>query len=120
MSTVSSPSASSASSNTVPLPSYRVSVFLLLLLGVLVRWSTSVWGYSGQGKPPMFGDYEAQRHWMEITSNLPVQEWYVQGEFNDLLYWGLDYPPITAYHAWVCGHVYVLFIFFYGIEELLN
>ena len=29
----------------------------------------------GAGKPPMFGDYEAQRHWMEITFNLPVQEW---------------------------------------------
>ena len=29
----------------------------------------------GKGKPPMFGDYEAQRHWMEITYNLPVDEW---------------------------------------------
>ncbi|VDN44750.1 unnamed protein product, partial [Dibothriocephalus latus] len=23
--------------------------------------------YSGAGSPPMFGDFEAQRHWMEIT-----------------------------------------------------
>jgi alpha-1,3-glucosyltransferase len=30
---------------------------------------------SGAGKPPMFGDYEAQRHWMEITFNLPIEEW---------------------------------------------
>ena len=30
---------------------------------------------AGKGKPPMFGDYEAQRHWMEITYNLPVDEW---------------------------------------------
>jgi len=29
----------------------------------------------GQGKPPMFGDYEAQRHWMEITYNLPLSHW---------------------------------------------
>ena len=29
----------------------------------------------GKGKPPMFGDYEAQRHWMEVTYNLPVDEW---------------------------------------------
>jgi len=25
----------------------------------------------------MFGDYEAQRHWMEITYNLPVEQWFV-------------------------------------------
>lgn len=31
----------------------------------------------GAGKPPMFGDYEAQRHWQEVTYNLPVQEWSV-------------------------------------------
>ena len=31
----------------------------------------------GAGKPPMYGDYEAQRHWMEITYNLPLREWYV-------------------------------------------
>ncbi len=30
---------------------------------------------SGAGKPPMYGDYEAQRHWMEITINLPANEW---------------------------------------------
>jgi len=29
----------------------------------------------GQHKPPMFGDYEAQRHWMEITYNLPLSHW---------------------------------------------
>ena len=51
----------------------------------------------------MFGDYEAQRHWMEITVNLPAKEWYVNGTSNDLLYWGLDYPPLTAYHSWAMG-----------------
>jgi hypothetical protein len=29
----------------------------------------------GFNKSPMFGDFEAQRHWMEITVNLPVSEW---------------------------------------------
>ncbi|XP_028857718.1 dolichyl pyrophosphate Man9GlcNAc2 alpha-1,3-glucosyltransferase isoform X2 [Denticeps clupeoides] len=24
---------------------------------------------------------------------------------NDLDYWGLDYPPLTAYHSLLCGHV---------------
>lgn len=31
--------------------------------------------FSGKGKPPMFGDYEAQRHWQEITYNLPINQW---------------------------------------------
>lgn len=33
---------------------------------------------AGAGKAPMYGDYEAQRHWMEITFNLPVKDWYEQ------------------------------------------
>ena len=28
--------------------------------------------YSGQGKGPLHGDFEAQRHWMELTNHLPV------------------------------------------------
>ena len=31
--------------------------------------------FPGANKPPMFGDYEAQRHWMEITYNLPIKDW---------------------------------------------
>lgn len=49
----------------------------------------------------MFGDYEAQRHWMEITTQLPISQWY----FHDLEWWGLDYPPLTAYHSWLLGKV---------------
>ncbi|KAK6150971.1 hypothetical protein DH2020_015903 [Rehmannia glutinosa] len=51
----------------------------------------------------MFGDYEAQRHWMEITVNLPVKEWYRNSSANDLRYWGLDYPPLTAYQSYFHG-----------------
>ena len=51
----------------------------------------------------MFGDYEAQRHWMELTIHLPTREWYRY----DLQYWGLDYPPLTAYVSWACGIVCV-------------
>ncbi|GAO18499.1 hypothetical protein UVI_02054420 [Ustilaginoidea virens] len=47
----------------------------------------------------MFGDYEAQRHWMEVTTQLPISQWY----FHDLQWWGLDYPPLTAYHSWIMG-----------------
>ncbi|XP_038134297.1 dolichyl pyrophosphate Man9GlcNAc2 alpha-1,3-glucosyltransferase isoform X2 [Cyprinodon tularosa] len=59
----------------------------------------------GAGKPPMFGDYEAQRHWQEVTYNLPLQQWYFNTTDNDLNYWGLDYPPLTAYHSWLCAYV---------------
>ncbi len=45
------------------------------------------------------GDFEAQRHWMELTIHLPIGDWY----WYDLGYWGLDYPPLTAYVSWVCG-----------------
>jgi alpha-1,3-glucosyltransferase len=61
--------------------------------------------YSGEGRPPLFGDYEGQRHWMEITRNLPLQDWYYNTSKNDLLYWGLDYPPLTAYHSLISAHV---------------
>lgn len=51
----------------------------------------------------MFGDFEAQRHWLEITISQPVGDWYRNTASNDLLYWGLDYPPLTAYVSYVCG-----------------
>lgn len=76
-----------------------------VFLALLLRWGTSLYPYSGAGRPPMYGDYEAQRHWMEITVNLPVTEWYTNSTHNDLQYWGLDYPPLTAYHSWFCGKI---------------
>ena len=51
----------------------------------------------------MYGDYEAQRHWLEITLHLPISLWYKY----DLQYWGLDYPPLTAYHSWLLGFMCV-------------
>ncbi|KAF2729666.1 glucosyltransferase [Polyplosphaeria fusca] len=76
-----------------------VTIPLILMVVGLFRWSTSLWGYSGYQSPPMHGDFEAQRHWMEITKHLPVSQWY----FHDLDWWGLDYPPLTAYHSWILG-----------------
>ena len=34
----------------------------VLLFAVLIRALVSTHPHSGQGEPPMFGDYEAQRH----------------------------------------------------------
>lgn len=60
---------------------------------------------SGAGDAPKFGDYEAQRHWMEITVHTPIKDWYRPSVDNDLSYWGLDYPPLTAYQSLVHGLV---------------
>lgn len=49
----------------------------------------------------MYGDFEAQRHWMEVTVHLPMTHWY----FHELQWWGLDYPPLTAYHSWLLGKI---------------
>lgn len=70
-----------------------------VLGAALIKWCIGLGSYSGQGTPPMYGDYEAQRHWMELTLHLPVKQWYSY----DLEYWGLDYPPLTAYVSWLCG-----------------
>lgn len=80
--------------------------YLMVLSGaIFLRSTISLHSYSGYEKPPMFGDFEAQRHWQEITVNLPMNGWYTNSTDNDLQYWGLDYPPLTAYHSFVVGKV---------------
>ncbi|XP_057522238.1 probable dolichyl pyrophosphate Man9GlcNAc2 alpha-1,3-glucosyltransferase isoform X2 [Amaranthus tricolor] len=79
------------------------SFLCISLFALLVRLTVSLHPYSGAGNPPKFGDFEAQRHWMEITINLPVKEWYRNSTANDLSYWGLDYPPLTGYQSYVHG-----------------
>ena len=76
---------------------------LVFGFAVALRLAVSTHPHSGEGNPPMFGDYEAQRHWMEITIHTPLREWYMRTEANDLNYWGLDYPPLTAYQSWLYG-----------------
>jgi alpha-1,3-glucosyltransferase len=75
----------------------------LISIAIVIRVVVGLWGYSGRNNPPMFGDFEAQRHWLEITVNTPIGEWYKNTTENDLLYWGLDYPPLTAYVSFVFG-----------------
>lgn len=48
----------------------KQSICKLLLINI-----TYTFFFLGAGKPPMFGDYEAQRHWMEITFHLPPHKW---------------------------------------------
>ena len=58
---------------------------------------------------------------MEVTTHTHVRDWwghrvippwcivvlarYQQTPDNDLQYWGLDYPPLTAYHSLAMGLV---------------
>ncbi|XP_027358748.1 probable dolichyl pyrophosphate Man9GlcNAc2 alpha-1,3-glucosyltransferase [Abrus precatorius] len=82
----------------------KAAIFITIgMFALLVRVAVSLHHYSGAGNPPKFGDYEAQRHWMEITLNLPIKEWYRNSSSNDLSYWGLDYPPLTAYQSYIHG-----------------
>uniref|UniRef100_A0AAV1UK22 Alpha-1,3-glucosyltransferase n=1 Tax=Peronospora matthiolae TaxID=2874970 RepID=A0AAV1UK22_9STRA len=83
----------------------RTGSWLVWTFLMLVRWLVGLHSYSGEHVPPMFGDYEAQRHWMEITFNVPISQWYFNTTSNDLLYWGLDYPPLTAYVSYLFGYV---------------
>lgn len=90
------------------------SFLCIAVFALLVRVAISLHPYSGAGNPPKYGDFEAQRHWMEITLNLPVKEWYRNSTTNDISYWGLDYPPLTAYQSYFHG----LFLRFFHPESV--
>ncbi len=80
-----------------------ISRLLLCFVALCLRAATSLFPYSGEGTPPLYGDFEAQRHWMEISRNLPAREWYYHSEKNNLTYWGLDYPPLSGYVSYFAG-----------------
>ncbi|KAF0512370.1 ALG6, ALG8 glycosyltransferase [Gigaspora margarita] len=77
------------------------STIITSIFALYVRWAVGLNPYSGYNTPPMYGDYEAQRHWMELTLHIPINRWY----YYDLDWWGLDYPPLTAYVSWICGKI---------------
>ncbi len=55
-------------------PSLRLGIaFFSVALTFFVRAVVSLGPHSGYGAPPMHGDFEAQRHWMEVTAHVPVQ-----------------------------------------------
>lgn len=83
----------------------KLQLFMVACGAFALRAIISLQSYSGHNKPPMYGDFEAQRHWQEITINLPIADWYTNTSDNDLMYWGLDYPPLTAYHSWINGWI---------------
>ncbi|KAG0230842.1 Glucosyltransferase-like protein [Actinomortierella wolfii] len=60
----------------------RHAAGIAILVASLIRWCVSLGPYSGYATPPRFGDYEAQRHWMELTLHRPVREWYCGDKIN--------------------------------------
>ena len=89
-------------------------VFFLSLsihfIAILIKTLVGRFGYSGEGDSPRYGDFEAQRHWMEITINIPVQDWYTNTALNRGDYWPLDYPPMSGYHSYLLGKILQKFI----------
>jgi hypothetical protein len=77
---------------------------------ILIKILVGQFGYSGEGDKPKFGDFEAQRHWMELTIYLPVKEWYTNSGINNIDYWPLDYPPMSGYHSYILGKILNKFI----------
>ena len=87
-------------------PIHNSNLFIIII-AVFFRLLVALHSYSGAGVAPIFGDFEAQRHWMEITINVPLKDWYRNTGANDLKYWGLDYPPLSAYWAYLTGYMYM-------------
>eukprot|EP01083_Nonionella_stella_P034871 95334_1 len=87
----------------IPASQHSKLLRCVVLFSIFIRYTVGLFGYSGQNVPPIYGDFEAQRHWLEVTSNLPLADWYRQTKDNDLAYWGLDYPPLTAYVSFIFG-----------------
>ncbi|ORZ35442.1 ALG6, ALG8 glycosyltransferase family-domain-containing protein, partial [Catenaria anguillulae PL171] len=48
----------------------------LISLALVIRAAVARHSWSGRNAPPMYGDFEAQRHWLEIMWHLPVSQWY--------------------------------------------
>lgn len=82
----------------------RMLDLFVLGFAVILRICVGYQNHSGQdnyhgSKTAYGGDFEAQRHWMELTMHVPIGDWY----WYELEYWGLDYPPLTAYVSYLCG-----------------
>jgi len=78
---------------------------VIVMIGLLLRCCVGLHPHSGLNDPPTYGEFEAQRHMLEIAFSLPLDNWYVNGTGNDLSYWGISYPPVAAYVAWLWGHL---------------
>jgi alpha-1,3-glucosyltransferase len=62
------------------------------IVGVgVIKTAVGYGGFSGKDALPMFGDFEAQRHWMEVTVHQPMGEWY----YHEPEWWLLDCESVV-------------------------
>lgn len=61
-------------------------IAFVLILAFFLKSLVSLGSFSGKDTPPRFGDFEAQRFWMEVTLNNGIKQWYTTGEE----WWQLD------------------------------
>jgi hypothetical protein len=72
---------------SLPQPtSTTVLLGLAFLLPFTLKSLVSLGSFSGKDAPPRYGDFEAQRFWMELTLNEGIKKWYYTGED----WWQLD------------------------------
>ena len=55
--------------------------------------------------PFRIGRFTVHSGWLTYFSGYHLVTRYRNTTDNDLLYWGLDYPPLTAYHSYLTGMV---------------
>jgi alpha-1,3-glucosyltransferase len=78
------------------------NITLIFACALAIRFFMFPLPYSTGPKRP-WGDMEAHRNWMHVTTSVPLHAWYVDALGNRLEYWGLDYPPLFAYASWAFG-----------------
>ena len=64
---------------------------------------TSFWRFGSSAS--LDGDYHSLAHLRLVHISIPPKFRYRNGTHNDLMYWGLDYPPLTAFHEYVLGKI---------------
>ena len=70
--------------------------------------------YPGQGTPPMFGNYQAQRAHESLANATVV---HIQ---SAILGFGLPPAALVAYHLWLCSKMCVAFFFVFGWFGILR
>ncbi len=86
--------------------SFFNNIILINIFSILLKTLTGLYEYNGENKPPKYGNFETQRHWMEITINLKITDWYNDSVSNPKDYWPIDYPPLSAYHSYIFGYFF--------------
>ncbi|GBG27436.1 Dolichyl pyrophosphate Man9GlcNAc2 alpha-1,3-glucosyltransferase [Hondaea fermentalgiana] len=84
---------------------------VVALVGLVLRCSVGLHPHGGQGRPPAYGSFEEERHFMAVAVQVPMNGWYgddmgVCPVHRAFLGEGcLRYPPLAAYASLGFGAV---------------